>query len=180
MTRILQEYKQRKPRGATDSIYVEDYEFQYGKINYTDRVVLDVGADIGSTAHFFLEKGANLLVAVEGSKQCFKELKANAKSCKKIVAIECFINHPDQIEALILRWKPNIVKLDIEGSEIHLFSVADNVFCSVQEYLIEVHNEDLLRMLRKKCDVNGFEIVSLGSQSPSNPMPPYIINIRKN
>ena len=38
-------------------IYDEDYDFQWGKIDYKGKTVLDLGADIGSTADFFLGKG---------------------------------------------------------------------------------------------------------------------------
>ncbi len=184
MTKVLREYAKRMSdketlKGRTFSpIYVEDYEFQYGQVDYKNQVVLDVGADIGSTAYFFVEKGAKLVVAVEGSEQCFRKLKSNADTCTKIFPIQCFIDNSAQIEALISRWKPSIVKMDIEGSEIHLFNVARSIFGSVQEYLIEVHNENLLGRL-KECAVHGFEVVAIGPPSPSDTPPPYIVHLRK-
>ena len=185
MAKVIKEYERRTSQKQTpeeptvSSVYVEDYEFQYGQVNYKNKVVLDVGADIGSTAFFFLEKGAELVVAVEGSAKCFRRLKVNAKVSPKVVPVQCFIDNPAQIEDLILRWKPDIVKMDIEGSEIHLFQAVDRVFGSVQEYLIEVHNNDLLKMLKEKCAVNSFEVINIRPQSPSDAMPPYIVYVRK-
>lgn len=185
MNKVLKEYTLRiKGKRVNDgalvsSIYVEDYEFQYGQVNYKDRIVLDIGADIGSTAYFFLKKGAKLIVAVEGSEQCFDKLKSNAKSFKSTIPILCFINKPEQIETLIQRWKPDILKMDIEGGEIHLFQIADATFKLVNEYLIEIHSESLLDMLKKKSAANGYEIVSLGPQSLFDVTPPYIVHIRR-
>ena len=54
--------------------FLEDYNKMYGFLDYTNKKVIDIGADIGSTALFFLDKGANIVLAVEGNKERYKEL----------------------------------------------------------------------------------------------------------
>jgi hypothetical protein len=69
--------------------------------------------------------------------------------------------------------------MDIEGSEVHLLNAADNIFNCMKEYLIEIHNEDLLFMLQKKCTANSFEIVSIGPEAHAQTTPPYLAHIKK-
>ncbi len=46
---------------------LETYEKNYGMIDYKDKVVVDIGADFGSTARFFLRKGAKKVIAYEAN-----------------------------------------------------------------------------------------------------------------
>lgn len=60
--------KKQHPRDGKSipAIYRENYDVQWGQTNYKDTIVLDFGADVGSTASFFLQKGAKKVVAIEG------------------------------------------------------------------------------------------------------------------
>ena len=143
------------------AIHDEDYESHWGKIEYDGKVVLDVGADIGSTADFFLRKGAMKVIAVEGSKVCFEKLKINANAIKAITPVSLFVNRPDQIECLILKTAPDIVKMDIEGCEANLFQISDEIFKKVPEYVVEVHSRALLSMMLEKCAKNNYRVVNI-------------------
>ena len=42
-----------------------NYDSMYGSLDYRDAVVLDIGADFGSTARFFFERGAKRVVSLD-------------------------------------------------------------------------------------------------------------------
>lgn len=144
-------------------IYDEDYVFQWGKTHYKGKTVLDLGADIGSTADFFLRKGAEKVIAVEGSEAQFKRLQANAAVLKGVVPVFLFIEHSSQIEDLMLQYSFDIVKTDIEGGEINLFGIKDEIFSKVPEYLVEVHSDTLYSIMLRKFARNDYKIVSVNA-----------------
>lgn len=147
----------------------------WGKIDYKGKTVLDLGADIGSTADFFLRKGAKKVVAVEGSQDNFRTLQTNASILKGMIPNVLFIERPSQIEKLILQYDFDIVKMDIEGGEINLFTVKNEIFSKVAEYIVEVHSDKLFDLMLKKCAENNYKIISAKAWSP----PVRIIYVRK-
>src|SRR4030042_374590 len=56
----------------------EDYNHHWGFADFKGKSVLDLGADYGSTAWFFIEKGAKLVVAVEGDHDRAATLATNS------------------------------------------------------------------------------------------------------
>jgi len=153
--------------GRADSsippIHDEDYESHWGKINYRGKVVLDIGADVGSTADFFLKKGAKMVIAVEGSKLCFEQLRANASLMRNVVPLFIFIENPEQIESLIQKWMCDVVKIDIEGGELNLLKIEDEVFRRVPEFIVELHSDNLFKMMLRKCVRNNYRIMDVNS-----------------
>jgi hypothetical protein len=98
----------------------EDY-FKHWKADFQGKCVLDLGADYGSTACYFLRRGAREVIAVEGNRILALNLARNAKRERRITPIQGMITRPEQVDALILKYKPDIVKVDIEGCESALF-----------------------------------------------------------
>jgi len=47
--------------------YLETYEKHYGMLDCKDKIVVDIGADYGSTARFFLSRGARRIIAYESN-----------------------------------------------------------------------------------------------------------------
>lgn len=146
-------------------IYKEDYGAQYGKkrlsISYKGKTVLDVGADVGSTADFFLRRGAKRVFAVEGNPNQFRQLKQNAAKIPGITPIHLYIQTPKHFEHLIGTYSSDVLKADCEGCEVHLFNVRDCVFRLVPEYLVETHNDSIFDMMVSKCKRCGYTIVDV-------------------
>lgn len=113
------------------------------QVNYNNKSILDLGADNGSTAEIFLKWGAKRVIAVEGDTKLASELLSKYSQSDKVVAIYAFINDSSQIEEFIRFYKPDIIKVDIEGAEIHLLSLNPKIISSVNEWIIEVHSEEL-------------------------------------
>lgn len=137
----------------------EKYENEYGKLDYRNKKVLDLGADYGSSAEFFLEKGAREVVAVEGDKIRHEELVKNSQWLNNMIPVFLFLNSPNQFSELIEKYKPDIVKSDLDGGEIHLFQIPDSIFSSVKEYTLEVHSMEILKMCLEKLWKNGYQII---------------------
>lgn len=147
----------------------EDYERFWGHVNYTGKVVLDIGADYGSTASFFLKKGASQIIAVEGNKENFNQLKANAKNIPSVIPIERRVESPKQFEELILEYEPDILKADCEGCEVYLADIQDSIFSKVTSYVLEVHTESIWGRLESKFKRLNYEIVHKDKWTPWAP-----------
>jgi hypothetical protein len=170
MRAVLKDYannlRKYDPLVSICPLHGEDYELQWGKTDYRGKIVLDVGADVGSTAAFFLKKGAKKVIAVEGAEVCFARLKANASIFKDILPVFAFVDSPNHIENMIQKWIPDIVKMDIEGHESNLFQIKDEVFNKVPTYIVEVHSDRLLNSMLKKCIRNNYRILSIHAIDP--------------
>jgi hypothetical protein len=131
-------------------IYGCDYEKHWGVIECRDKVVLDLGADYGSTAKFFLEKGAKMVIAVEGDERLAHKLRKNSERVKGIIAVGLRIACAKDIENLILEFKPDVVKVDIEGAEVFLKGVDSHIFSLVNEYAVETHDKEIYDLVIAK------------------------------
>jgi len=150
MTR--EEFLRLRPMAGTDCAR------DYGAINYRDKVVLDVGADYGTTALFFLKRGAARVVAVEGDEELFSQLQENVKDVPEVVAVKCWISSSEDFAYLIRTYCPDVLKVDCEGCEVHLLGVRDGTFCKVPLYLLETHTKALWERFRGKFQKLGYTI----------------------
>ena len=79
------------------------WEAEYGFIDYEGKKIMDVGADSGRTADYFLQKGAKGVITVEGEPVFYEKLKENAKLLPGMIPIFLQIRHPDDFVDLIKR-----------------------------------------------------------------------------
>ena len=121
---------------------LEDYSTHW-PVDVTAQTVLDLGADYGSTAKFFLEQGARQIIAVEGDPALFSRLKQLAAQDPRITAISLFIQNPKQLEELLTSFYPEVVKMDIEGAEAYLLTASPQIVGLPQLYAVETHNDQL-------------------------------------
>jgi len=133
------QYYEYCPKKIGDKAYVLIKNKDPTVIDYDDLRVLDIGADIGSTASFFLERGAKEVIAVEREKSLFVHLENNASQYPKITPVYLDVCSPEVI-ATLLEWHlPDIVQMDCEGCEINLMGVDKEVLRIPTMYIIEVH-----------------------------------------
>jgi len=142
-------------------VYKEDYGHHYGAIHYKGKKVLDIGADVGSTADFFLRRGAREVIAVDGSKNMYRELVKNTKKIPEIKPILLKIEKPQHFEQLIRKFRPDVLKSDCEGCEKHLFKIPDEVFSMVKEYMVETHGSGTFKAMFEKCKRCKFTILNV-------------------
>lgn len=139
----------------------ENYDLHWNYVSFEGKVVLDLGADYGSSAYYFWKKGATQVVAVEGDHKNAEKLRINAKKYHFIVPIEKYVDSSDDFTFLIDRYNPDLVKVDIEGSEVHLLTCKDEVLLKVPEWLIECHSLEVYKQLCRKFLSLGFKVSSL-------------------
>lgn len=97
----------------------QDWAAVYGKSDFEDELVLDVGADRGSTTRFFLAQGARAVVCSEPpSSVYYRELEALAALDDRIALARPVLSARDAA-GLLAAWRPDTVKLDCEGCEEH-------------------------------------------------------------
>ncbi len=112
-----------------------DYIWSYGKINWCGKVVLDIGADIGSSALFFLMNGASFVYLVEINdeyKKIYESLKSKYPILKKSKMIE-----KSEIKNLDF----DVLKMDCEGCELTMLT--ENLIKKPYEFVIGLHKPPL-------------------------------------
>ncbi len=144
----------------------EDYQDLYGFVDYKDKVVLDIGADYGSTASFFLKQGARTVYGVERNKWMVKKMRKNAEKMGNLIPIKLDVSCPDQFDKLLLL-NPDIVKVDCEGCEKHLLDIKDSIFSSINEYIIETHTKELFDGFVNKFEHAGYKISNVRNMNES-------------
>ena len=127
--------------------------------DYQGKTVLDIGADRGSTASYFLRNGARFVICVEGDPNKFRQLEANLPSLRNAKAIFKWISSPSDMTELLWLNSADIVKIDVEGAEQYLFGVDPWVIQQHPNYMIELHPgfsslETMANLFRE----NGFEV----------------------
>lgn len=107
-------------------------------VNVTEKTVLDIGADRGSTASFFLNRGASIVIAVEGNPNLFNELKQNAVILANCIPVFKYIQSGADMEHL-LAYPADVVKIDVEGAEKYLLDINPAIILQHPSYMIELH-----------------------------------------
>jgi len=117
-------------------IYLEESE--YWEQDYLppwslkNKTVLDVGAGCGESAKFFLDHGASIVIAVEPNRKCWPYLEKNAANHRLHIVEDSF--NPQ----MIYDFKPDYVKVDIEGYETLLIPYLSDVMVPM---VVECHNK---------------------------------------
>jgi hypothetical protein len=139
----------------------EDCNAHWNYASFKGKVVLDLGADYGSTVRYFLKKGAKFVIAVEGNPKLARELKKRYQGSEKVLCEELMINAPEDINKFI-SWKPiDIAKVDIEGAEKFLLSLPS--ITKIPTWLIETHSKEVDHQLIIYFQQNGFNVYRLSA-----------------
>lgn len=144
----------------------EDYNKHWGFADFEGKTILDLGADYGSTAWFFIKKGAKSVVAIEGDSGRAKTLAANSAKYG-FISFEEMITSPKNIEQLLENYQFDIVKVDIEGAEIHLLQCKRELLEKVPLWMIESHSDELTRSVTNRFEEVGFRVRHI--QEPDDP-----------
>ena len=139
---------------------MEDYDLMYGRADYHNKIVLDVGADWGSTALFFLSRGARQVISVECNPELVEQLRKTAEN-KPIIALGMKVRSIGDWEHLINTYNPDIIKSDCEGCEESLLTINDGIFRKVREYVIEAHGKGIIIAFKEKFERLKYRIADI-------------------
>ena len=137
---------------------LDHFERMYGFVDVSDKVVLDIGADWGSTPHFFLIKGAKRVIGVDGSKWYVEKMYNYFKDDYRVLPLYMMIDNYRQLQYLLEIYRPDVVKMDCEGCETYLIETPSLDVCP--EYVIEVHSDKIRQSLTKKFDDVGYQLIT--------------------
>jgi predicted rRNA methylase YqxC with S4 and FtsJ domains len=144
--------------GHYQPVFDEDYGKHWRYVSFVGKTVLDLGADYGSTADYFLANGARRVIAVEGDQQLACKLHCNFGNDKRVVCIHKWIASGKDITELIEKYAPDIVKVDIEGEEKQLLNVPIETLTKVNEWLVETHTPQLYKIVKRLFVKNKFKV----------------------
>lgn len=136
----------------------EDYEKFYGNIDYSNKVVLDIGADYGSSAYWFIQKGASSVIAVDADSGYYQRMVHSFNKTNRVEPLHITINSGDSLRELIEKYKPNILKVDCEGCESVLLSLKPEILRVPDTYLIETHNHEIHGLIKLLLEGLGYQI----------------------
>ncbi len=128
--------KELKPMCKWVDFY--DYLWSYSMFDFTNKSVLDIGSDIGSSAIFFLMNNANFVYLYDIN----KNYKATYNRLKKqAYRNEIFRNSDWLNKNKLLSTDADILKMDCEGCELQLLS--DSLLRKYKEFSIALHKPPL-------------------------------------
>jgi predicted RNA methylase len=137
---------------------LENLEGMYGLLDYRGKSVLDIGADWGTTACFFLRRGARSVIAVEGDLSRYNRLVENIGGDCRVFPFFCWINNKAKARRF-LEYNAEIVKIDCEGCEDHFLEIADSVFSMPEAYVVETHSWEATKRFKEKFAENGYVLL---------------------
>lgn len=135
MQKMYGEYQKYYFTEVEEKVYQRKMKTE--KIEYKGKTVLDIGAGLDSVT-FFSVAGAKKIIAVDRD---VKELRDKiSEKAKHIEIIELEILSPIHFWDLIGKYRPDIVKIDVEGLEILLTIIGNRDILTIpQMYIIEIH-----------------------------------------
>lgn len=143
------------------TINSEDPHDHWNMLPVKGKVVLDLGSGIWDhslpTPLYFLQEGAERVIGVDGSHQSYQWFEQNLQDDR-------FIQHMDMMdskgkfELFLGYYKPDVIKCDVEGGELHLMGLNPSLFNSVMDISIEYHDPTTKFVCEQTLKNNGFTL----------------------
>lgn len=133
-----------------------NYDSMYGSLDYRDAVVLDIGADYGSTARFFFERGAKRVIVSERNHDWHAQLQAYAEEELRLIVVDLL--REDNAVAMFMLLRPDVVKVDCEGCERILLTLSDELLSGPRAWVMETHSRELYDGFKAKFEALGYQV----------------------
>lgn len=143
-------------------IYDENPETHWGFLPVEDKVVLDLGCGINNqefipTPMFWIQNKAKFVVGVDSSQSSYDWYKQNF-SIKNFINVMDWVDRLEKFELYLGYYKPDVVKIDVEGSEIYLNALDPKYLEGVNHIGIEYHNLSCLVSCELLLSKAGYEL----------------------
>lgn len=134
-------------------------------LNPQDKIVMDMGCSFWdsswhegwlSSSEYLVSKGAKKLIGFDCAKhdiQKYHILYGNEGIYETFVLC---VNSHKHIEDVLEKYKPQVIKCDIEGAEIYFENITLDMIPFVEEIAIEYHNGPTKEMCENKIKEWGF------------------------
>ena len=118
-----------------------------------------------SSSEYFVSNGASKLIGFDCAKHDIDKYHQLYGNEGKYLTFHLCVNSNQQIEDLLFQYKPQVIKCDIEGAEIHFENVTKEMIDFVDEIAIEYHNEPTKAMCERKLEeweFKNYQLYQLG------------------
>lgn len=148
------------------AIHSENPEEHWSDISDVDgKVVMDLGCgwlfqSFMSTPEYFISRGASKVIGVDvscGEIEKLRELYPNH------TFICTAIESSEDLMDLIKNYKPQVIKMDIEGYEKIIAEIPTHYFDTIEEIAVEYHNPECKRIVEEGMIRIGFEITTINN-----------------
>jgi hypothetical protein len=140
----------------------ESPEEHWSFLPVKDKVVCDFGCGINSEftptpIYFHNQKQAKLVIGVDPSEQSYKWFKSNYNVPGFLMHLD-YIDDVRKLEMYLDRYKPEVVKMDIEGEEALLGALKDQYVDCVKHFAVEYHSVGCRLICETMFKKWGFEV----------------------
>lgn len=149
-------------RNVIGTITDEDPKNHWGFLPVENKVVLDLGCGLNSefepTPFYFIQhKKAKLVYGVDPNYNSYQWYKQNYNVHNFILFMD-FVDTIQKFEWYIGNVKPDVIKMDVEGSEVLIHAMKPEYLSSVGHIAIEYHSLPALVSCEKLLQENGYII----------------------
>lgn len=143
-------------------INTESPNEHWGFLPVKDKVVLDLGCGINSeftpTPWYFLqEQGAKKVIGVDSDNNSYQWFKKNF-NVQNFIPFMDMVDRIEKFEFYFGYFKPQIVKMDVEGSEILLNALKPELLEGIEHIGIEYHNLSCKISCERLFKDNGYKV----------------------
>ena len=115
-----------------------DYIWSYGSIDWKGKTVLDVGAEVGSSALFFLMNGAKRVLMVENDPMYNTEYR----ELKRERIMGGLLDKSQLIDPITVQSRQfDVLKMDCEGCESYMLT--EELLRKSKEFVVGLHKPEL-------------------------------------
>lgn len=140
----------------------ENPKEHWGFLFVQDKVVLDLGCGINSehtpTPYYFIQdRGASKVIGVDSNPQSYQWFKQNY-NIQNFIPFMDMVDRYEKLEFYFDYFKPQVVKMDVEGSEIYMNAFNNKLLDGVEQIGIEYHNYPCLLAIEGKLKENNYKL----------------------
>lgn len=148
-----------------NKIISENPENHWRFLNPKDKIVMDMGCSFWdsswnegwlSSSEYLVSRGAKKLIGFDCAGHDIEKYHQLYGNDGKYFTFQLCVNKDEHIEDLLQQYKPQVIKCDIEGAEIHFKNVTKEMINFVDEMGIEYHNDPTRDLIREKIKEWGF------------------------
>jgi hypothetical protein len=143
-----------------------DYDQMYGRLPVDGLTVLDIGADYGTTAEYFLSRGARVVFVTERRPEWRAALEEKAKADGRIRVVDDLTL--ENAWTILLEASPDAVKVDCERCETFLLSVPPDLLARPMAWVMETHTRELYEEFKWLFHSLGYTVETV-EEFPNNP-----------
>lgn len=150
-----------KLRKIAGEIHTEAPSDHWRFLPIDGQTILDLGCGINSehtpTPMYWIQNKAKFVAGVDPSAQSYEWFKTNF-NLKNFVMHQDYVDRIEKFELYLGYYKPNVLKIDIEGGELYLNGLDPKYLSGVRHIGIEYHNLSCLVSCERLLQDNGYEI----------------------